>query len=165
MKVLLFSLVLLPFVLNLLQDEVPHFEITPKAIKYEDFTFQVGFEPMKLYHRQFQIYDIVISIRHQKRKNVNPEGYVEIWDGRRFVFSCSVPQAGEDALSVTLKKKIETRDAMLFFFLMNPGYIEESRFIYQVRRDDGSAEINCVIRLKDFIKVAPAENLISPTGD
>ena len=80
-----------------------------------------------------------------------------------FVVSCSVPQTAEDSLGLRLKKKVETENAMLFFFQMNPRYIEESWFNYQVLRDDGSVEMNCVIRLKDFVGVMPVEKLTPTT--
>ena len=139
------------------QQEVGEFRITRERPNYKDFAFQVGFEQWKLRHDQFQIYNIVIAIKHQKRKHLDPEGYIEVWGDKKFIYSCSVPQTTEDSLGLRLKKRIETENAMLFFFRMNPRYIHESWFNYQVLRDDGSVEMNCLIRLADFARAVPAE--------
>lgn len=163
-----FRVVLLPVILLLVlggedevvmsQQEVPDFNITRAKPNYKDFAFQVGFEQWKLMHDQFQIYNIVIAVKHEERKHIHPEGYVEVWGDKTFIYSCSVPQTTEDSLGLRLKKTIETENAMLFFFRLNPRYIDESWFGYPVLRDDGSSEMNCVIRLKDFVGIMPAEN-------
>lgn len=169
----LFPVVLLPVILFLVlggedevvmsHQEVPDFNITRAKPKYKDFAFQVAFEQRKLMHDQFQIYNIVIAIKHQKRKRLDSEGYTEVWDDKQFIYSCSVPQTTADSLPMSLRKKIDTESAMLFFFKMNPRYIHRSWFNYQVLRDDGSIEMNCLIRLKDFVEVVPAENLAPTT--
>ena len=40
----------------------------------------------------------------------------------------------------------------------------ESWFNYQVLRDDGSVEMNCLIELVDFIEVPPSEGLMPTKG-
>lgn len=137
------------------EQEVPDFSVTRAQSNYKDFVFQVEYEPWKLMHDQFQIYNIVIAIKHEKRKHLDPEGYIEVWGDKKFIYSCSVPQTTEESLPMTLKKKVETENAMLFLFRMNPRYLHESWFNYQVLRDDGSVEMNCVIRLKDFVGLVP----------
>ena len=139
------------------QQEVGDFNITRAVSNYKDFDFQVEWEPEKLKHGQFEIYDIVVAVKHGQRKHLSPEGYIEVWDGKQFIFSCSVPQATKNSLRLTMKKKVETENAMLFFFRVNPRYITDSWFNYQVLRDDGSVEMNCLVRLKDFVGGVPAE--------
>ncbi|MCP4594061.1 MAG: hypothetical protein GY842_25285 [bacterium] len=159
MKMLTLVLIVPFLVLGLSQYETPDLNITRDASKYGGFTFQVGFEQERVMHDRFQIYSIVIAIKHEEHRHLAQEGYVEVWGDKKFIYSCAVPQVTEGSLGLRLKEKVETPNAMLFFFRMNPRYIHESWFNYQVLRSDGSVERNCFIRLKDFIDVVPAKNL------
>jgi hypothetical protein len=133
--------------------EVPEINITNTVSHYRDFAFQVGFMQEELRHENFQIYDFVIAITCGNRKNLASVGYIEVWDDSQFVCSSSVQHADESSLPLSLKKKVETKNALLFFFRMNPHYVKESRFTYQVLRDDGSVEMNCLLRVKDFVNM------------
>ncbi len=147
------------------QEEVGDFNITRTVRNYRDFVFQVEFEQQGFSHGQYEMYHVVIAIKHDKRKHVNPAGYIEVWDDKQFIYCSKLPQTEESHLRMNLKKKLDTENAMLFYFQINPRYIKRSLFDYQVLRDDGRVEMNCVVRLKDFVEVAPSERLAPKTSE
>jgi hypothetical protein len=135
------------------ESEVPEFKITPKQTQYRDFGFQVLFEEQKLMHDQWKICWVVVSISPGKRKVLDKEGYMEVWDRKHFIYSSSLPQTTVDMVPDSLKKEIKGKTPFLFLFSINPEFAGESWFNYQVLRDDGSGEMNCKIGLREFLKL------------
>ncbi len=133
--------------------EVPNFKITPKQAQYKDVAFQVLFEEQKLMHDQWKSYSVVVCVSPGKRTVLYKEGYIEVWGCKQFIYSSSLPRTTADMLPDNLKRQIKAKEPILFWFSINPEFARESRFIYQVLRDDGSVEMNCVIELKEFVKL------------
>jgi hypothetical protein len=137
------------------RSETPEVYITRAARSYSDFTFQLEFRREELPRKRFQIYQVVVAIRPGKRARIAPVGYVEVWREGEFAYSCEIPQAPVADLPEVMKTQLPAGGAMLFSYRINPKYVQDSWFNYQVLRDDGSVEMNCVIRLREFLDNAP----------
>lgn len=131
--------------------EVPDFPINPKQTRYRDFSFAVRHEKRKLTHSQFEIYRVLVSIIPGKRKELDREAYIEVWNDKEFVYSSTIPKTTPDSVSVNMRKTVPATDSMLFSFDINPKFVKKTWFNYQILRDDGSVEMNCIIHLDDFL--------------
>lgn len=131
--------------------EIPDFYVTPHKLSYDDFRFAVDFENRHLMHNQFEIYTIAISVIPGSRKTIRLDGYLEVWQDNTFVYGSTLQPAKHNSISITLRQKIKDPNAIVFLFDLNPHYITKSWFNYQIVNDDGSVQMNCVIRLGDFI--------------
>ncbi|MCE5333207.1 MAG: hypothetical protein LLG06_01320 [Desulfobacteraceae bacterium] len=140
-----------------LSAEVPDFSITPQQSSYEGFRFAVNFEKQQLMHNQFESYIVAISISPGPRKTIRQNGNIVVWQDTTFVYSSSLQSVEQKYIPITLRQKITDPNAIIFAFDINPRYIDASWFNYQIIRNDGSVEMNCPIRLRDFISVPKAK--------
>lgn len=132
-------------------------ELPDKAVTLEDpvcgdMCFGVVYESEQVHHSKFAIYQILITVAHGARKSVATDGHIEIWDDQKFIFSGPLPKVDEESIPLNLQNKGKTKDSVLFLFQINPRYVRESWFSYALLGSDGSSEMNCVLRLRDFIK-------------
>ncbi len=150
-----FALFAVLFVFALLAyAEVPDFNISRKQKNYNGFRFEVYTHKRDLMHKQFEIYDVVVAITPSKRKNIEHNISAEVWDDRQFIYSATLTEDRYENLSLNIQKKIKDKKALLFFFQINPKFAKKTWLNYQIVRNDGSVEMNCVITLKDYIKLA-----------
>ncbi|MFH1621849.1 MAG: hypothetical protein ABIA97_01850 [Candidatus Omnitrophota bacterium] len=153
--------------------EVPIESITPQKLNYKDFFFSVYYEKEDPRHDAFEIYRVVIAISPGKRKHIDEKAYLEVWNDDSFVYSDTLEKVKADDLTITLRKKLKESETLLFFFRINPDFLKETWFSYQIIPDeehgkvvsyekDGALvketftegcffEMDCVLLLKDFI--------------
>jgi len=135
------------------EGETLEFKITSKQLRYKDFEFSVLFEEEKLAHEQWKIYWIVICIDTGKNKEFQQEGHIEVWGNKKFIYGSLLHRTKIDNLPSNLRNQIKSKNPILFSFSINPEFLNESWFGYQVLRDDGTVEMNCLIELKEFVKL------------
>lgn len=137
--------------------EVPQAQITPKQSSYKDFRFDVLYEPEKLMHEQFKIYQVVICVRPGNRTRVEKHVWFNVWKGHTFVCSAGLVPTSPEWLPISLRDRVKDPEAMLFTFEINPDFVEKSWLMYQVCGNNGRIERNCLLRLRDFIHVESRE--------
>ena len=106
-----------------------------------------------------QVYRVVISVTPPPKIASPRKAYVEIGEGKDYLFS-TVINSCEDKdvpFEFRFRQLIPAKDALLFQFSMSPKSITDSSFSYQIpRKDETSEPVDCVISLRDFIKVNPS---------
>ena len=138
--------------------EVPNFAITPHQSSYKDFRFSVEYIKQ---HDKHEILTVVISVVPSNRNKIDQDGYIQIWHNKKFVYSSSVHRTEKDSIPYRLRQKLQDNNKILFTFNINPDCINGSWFNYQIFSDDGSVEMNCIIKLKDFIEVTNGRQITS----
>jgi hypothetical protein len=135
--------------------DVLPFSITPKQSNYKDFRFTVE------YLEQHEIVTVVISVVPGNRKKIEQDGYIQISNNNKFVFSNVVHRSEKISIPYKLRQKFRDSNEILFIFNINPDYINGSWFKYLIYSNDGSVERNCIIKLKDFIEVTDDRRITS----
>ena len=129
--------------------EIPDFHISPEQNNYKGFGFEVYIQKQNLMHKEFEICDVVIAITPEKRKIVNRDIWIEVWDDKQFVYSSVLNETSYKMLTDSIQKKIKNKKALLFEFRLNPKYMNSTWISYQVE-DGDEVEMNCLIKLKDY---------------
>jgi hypothetical protein len=127
--------------------------ITPEKSEHAGVRFAVFTEPQKLMHDQFRIFWVVIAITPADKNTASSTAHVDVWDDNQFVYAHILQSCKPDDIPDNLKKQINTKEALLFWFSINPMYLKKTWFSYQIARNKPDGEpTDCVIQLGNFIK-------------
>jgi len=140
------------FVIGPSEREVPDSRITAEKPVCGGLEFAVVWEPVKLMHTEFEIYKIVIVVSGNPVPQVRTGGYIEVWNAREFLYASEIPIVNKAAIPDGLRGKITSKETLLFTFSLNPRFLRDNWFNYQVTGKDGAVEVNCLVRLGDFIR-------------
>lgn len=108
-------------------------------------------------HDQWDFNHVIIAISPGKSEHIPRRGYMEIWTETKPVFSASLQASSikDVPMRPMIPKPMRDERSLYFYFRMNPEHIGRSWFNYQIRGDNDSAEMNCIIRLKHFLDEEP----------
>lgn len=128
-------------------------DITPENTEHAGVRFAVFTEPQILMHDQFRQLWVVVAVTSTNTGTMCPTAFVEVWDGNQYVYSGDIPSCKPTEISDSLRKQVETDGTVLFSFKINPAYLSNSRFCYQIESDDPDGEpTNCFILFGNYMK-------------
>ena len=128
-------------------------DITPEKPEQAGFRFAVFTEPQKLMHDKFRVLWVVMAITPTDKNKASSTAYVDVWDDNQFVYAHVLQSCKPDQLPDNLKKQISTKEALLFWFQINPMYLKRTWVSYQIARSKPDGEpTDCVIHLGEFIE-------------
>ena len=140
-------------------------DITPENPEHAGVRFAVFTEPQKLMHDQFRELWVVVAVTSTNTGTMSPTAIVEVWDGNQYVYSGDIPSCKPTEISDTLRKQVESDGTVLFSFKINPAYLNNSRFYYQIENYGPDAEpTNCVILFGNYMKAQQSVPGYPPQG-
>ena len=140
-------------------------DITPNNPEHAGVRFAVLTEPQVLMHDQFRQSWVVVALTPTDQSALSPTAYVEVWDGNKYVYSGVLPSCTPTVIPISLRKQVETDGTILFSFKINPSYLTNTRFYYQIENDDPDGDpINCVILFGNYMKAQQAGPAYPPQG-
>jgi len=103
-----------------------------------------------------QVYRVVICVTPPPKSASPHKACVEIGEGKDYLFSTEINscEAKDIPFEFRFRHLNASKDALLFQFSMSRKGITNSSFSYQIpRKDETSEPVDCVINLRDFIKL------------
>ena len=116
-------------------------------------------------HDQFQQSWVVVAVTSTNTGTMSPTAFVEVWDDNQYVYSGAIPSCKASEIPDNLRKQVEADRTVLFSFEINPAYLSNSRFSYQIEANGPDDEpTDCVIFLGKYIEAQQGGPGYPPQG-
>ena len=140
-------------------------DITPEYNEHAGVRFAVFTEPQMLKHDQFRESWVVVTVTPTDKSAMSQTAYVEVWDGNQHVYSGDLPSCKPTDIPDSLRKQVEADGTILFSFRINPTYLTNTRFFYQIENDAPDGEPTyCVILFGNYMKAQQSVPGYPPQG-
>jgi len=128
-------------------------DITPNNPEHAGVRFAVFTEPQKLMHDQFRQLWVVVALTPTDKSSMQQTAFVGVWNDNQYVYSGAIPSCKPSDIPDNLRKQVEADRTILFSFKINPAYLSNSRFSYQIEANGPDDEpTDCVIFLGKYIE-------------
>ena len=140
-------------------------DITPDMPEHAGVRFAVFSEPQKLMHDQFRQLWVVVAITPTDNRTLQQTASVGVWDDNQYVYSGAIPSCKPSDIPDNLRKQVEADKTILFSFMINPAYLSNTRFSYQIEANDPDDEpTDCVIHFGKYIEAQQGGPGYPPQG-